>query len=273
MAAHLDYDKALRIMYITSAPVDGALALDVRRDIYSAVKLDWKNDAVLNGFKFPFRTSGGDTVIPGTQYIGNYVFLQYGWRMRPYEADHALYLVNGYLLVDGGGDPWLKTLGGYTCNVRDTVPADAIVLETGVSGLTSEESTALINIEADQSTIQADIATIQTDVASILVDLAAVLASQVSIEAEIIRALGLMQENYQMDQCTYVDYQGQKLLTSARVRLYSTDNKAQWVQGNLTAEYAVLASWTGQELVTYQVNRVALTTTTSTTTTGTTTTP
>lgn len=271
MAAHLDYDTALRIMYVTSAPVDGALALDVRQNIYSAVKLDWKNNATLNKFKFPFRTSGGDTVIPGEQYIGNYVFLQYGWRMRPYEADHALYLVNGYLLVDGGGDPWLKTLGGYTVNVRDTVPADAIVLETGVSGLTSEESSALISIEADQSTIQGDIATIKTDVASIQVDIAAVVATQTSIEAELIRALGLMQENYQMDQCQYVDYQGQKLLTSARVRLYDTRDKALWVQGHLAAEYQVYANWSGQELVTYQVHRVTLTTTTTTSTSSSTT--
>lgn len=268
MAAHLDYDTALRIMYVTSAPSAGALALDVRRDIYSAVKLDWLNNATLNKFKFPFRTSGGDTVIPGTQYIGNYVFLQYGWSMRPYEADHALYLVNGYLLVDGGGEPWLPCIGDYTVNVRDTVPADAIVLETGVSGLTAGESAALLSIEADQSTIQTDISTIKTDVTSIQVDVAAVVATQTSIEAELIRALGLMQENYQMDQCQYVDYQGQKLLTFARVRLYDTRDKALWNQGHLAAEYAVNASWTGQELVTYQVHRVTMTTTTTTSTTS-----
>jgi hypothetical protein len=267
MAAHLDYDVNNRVMYVTSAPMAGALALDVRRDIYSAVKKDWLNNGALNKFKFPFRTSGGDTVIPGQQYIGNYVFLQYGWQMRPYEADHALYLVNGYLLVDGGGEPWLPTVGEYTVNIRDTVPADAIVLETGVSGLTESESAALISIEADQTVIQADIATIKGNVASIQVDIAAVVATQASIEAELIRALGLMQENYQMDQCTYVDYQGQKLLTSARIRLYDTRNKAQWNQGHLSAEYQVYANWSGQELVTYQVSRVTLTTTSTTSTT------
>jgi hypothetical protein len=271
MAAHLGYDTDKRIMYVTSAPSAGALALDVRRDIYSAVKLDWLQNATLNKFKFPFRTSGGDTVIPGQQYIGNYVFLRYGWQMRPYEQDHALYLVNGYLLVDGGGEPWLPTVGDYTVNVRDTVPADAIVLETGVSGLTTQESNALINIEADQSTIQTDIATIKTDVSGIQVDVAAVVATQVSIEAELIRALGLMQENYQMDQCQYVDYQGQKLLTFARIRLYNTRDRALWNQGNLSAEYAVNATWSGQELVTYQVHRVGMTTTSTTSTSSTTT--
>jgi len=32
------------------------------------------------------------------------------------------------LLIAGGGDPWNTTLGGYTVNVRDSIPADAYAI-------------------------------------------------------------------------------------------------------------------------------------------------
>ena len=271
MATHLNYDTDKRVMYVTTAPSGGVLSLDIRQDIYSDVKDDWKNNAALNKFKFPFRTSGGDTIIPNEKYIGNYVFLQNGWSMRPYEADHALYLNNGYLLVEGGGEPWLPCLGDYTVNIKDSIPADAIAIETGTSGLTQDESNALLSIESDQAQIASDIGTINTNISAIQVDLSNMDTIQGNLEAMLMRALGLMQENYEMTQCQYVEYQGQRLLTYARVRLYNTEDTAQWDDQHLVAQYDVNSQWTGQDLVQYRVNRVMATTTTTTTTSTTTT--
>jgi hypothetical protein len=159
MATHLDYDTDKRIIYVTTAPTGGTLTLDVRGDIYNDVKDDWRTVAALKQHYFPFfQPVGGDTIIPGSKYLGNYLFLKYGWRMRPYEESHTLYLTNGFLLVDGGGDPWLETLGGYTVNIRDAVPSDAFTLETGVSGLTSAESSQLLALGTPAQNAAANLA-------------------------------------------------------------------------------------------------------------------
>jgi hypothetical protein len=133
MATHLDYDTDERIIYVTTAPTGGTLTLDVKQNIYSDMKKDWKEIAALNKFKFPLSFPvGGNVIVPGEKYISPYYFLQYDWTMRPYEGDHTLYLENAYLLLDGGGDPWNNTLGGYTVNVRDSIPADAFtIVEAG----------------------------------------------------------------------------------------------------------------------------------------------
>jgi len=133
MATHIDYDTDERIIYVTTAPTDGVLTLDVRKYVYSDMKKDWKETAALNKFKFPlFGPVGGNVIVPGEKYISPYYFLKYDWTMRPYEANHTLYLENAYLLLDGGGEPWNNTLGGYTVNVRDSIPADAYaIVEAG----------------------------------------------------------------------------------------------------------------------------------------------
>jgi len=131
MAAHLDYDTDLRVVYVTTAPTDGVLTLDVQVDIYSDMKEDWKTNAALNKLKFPLLEPVGGNITKPPDKISPFYFFKYGWTIRPYEADHTLYLQNAYLLVDGGGDPWRTTLGAYTVNVRDTVPADAFAIAAG----------------------------------------------------------------------------------------------------------------------------------------------
>jgi hypothetical protein len=133
MAAKLDYDTDNRVIYVTEAPVLGEQTLNVKEDIYSDMKEDWKNNSTLNRFKFPLSEPVGGNTITGSKAISPYYFLKYGWRMRPYEGDHVLYLENGYLLVDGGGNPWNDTLGSYRVLVRDSVPADAYAVGSGAA--------------------------------------------------------------------------------------------------------------------------------------------
>lgn len=143
MSIYLGYEIDAKIIYVTLAPVDGKVTLNAQVDIYSDMKEDWLTNPTLNKLKFPLLPVGGNITDPPDK-ISPFYFLKDGWRMRPYEADHTIYITEGYLLVDGGGDPWLKTIGGYTVNVRDKVPADAFSVITG-SGVTPQDIIDIIN--------------------------------------------------------------------------------------------------------------------------------
>jgi hypothetical protein len=105
----------------------GTTSLDVR-DVYSRWK-DWA--ATGDNARFPqaFRVVGGDPT-EGANFIAPYFFLTEGWRLRPQEADHTLAL-SGALLVDGGGDPIIPTVGTYRVLVRVSVPVRAEGVATG----------------------------------------------------------------------------------------------------------------------------------------------
>ena len=82
----------------------------------------------------------------------------------------------------------------------------------------------------------------------------------------IARALGLVQENYFLDQTAYTTSgTGQKLMTSAIIRTY-TDAASVGTGSNILGKYQVTATYAGDELSTYKVERMTTTTTTSTTT-------
>jgi hypothetical protein len=135
-------------------------------------------------------------------------------------------------------------------NQVQVIPGNAaglIVNEVGTSGLTPAESAALLSIAADQTLIQGDLNT------------------------KLLRALGLMHENAAIDQQVYTDYQGQSLLTSARLRVYS-DAASVGTDNNVSHTYLIAASWNGQEQTGYTMKKVDATTTTTTSTTSTTTT-
>jgi hypothetical protein len=75
------------------------------------------------------------------------------------------------------------------------------------------------------------------------------------IEIYMIRALGLAQENYYLDQTNYTTYQGIKLLTSGRLRTYSVSGSV-GTDSDVIATYNIVSSWTGDELNTYKVTKV-----------------
>lgn len=119
----------------------GTTQLDVSKDLYSAWK-DWAS--IGDNIKYPraFRVVGGDPTVGGNS-ISGYFFLMNGWRVRPQEANHSL-TVDGILLVDGGGEPFVNTLGTYNVRINMVTPMQAETVETGISGLTTEESDKLM---------------------------------------------------------------------------------------------------------------------------------
>lgn len=118
----------------------GVRTFDVRVDLYSDAKEHWIADDTANKFTFPFidpatgRTTaqGGPDIDPiaGTS-IPTYVYLENGWRVRPDEADHTLGVTGGILLVQGGGDPFVDTLGAFTVRINYQQPVQAIVVASG----------------------------------------------------------------------------------------------------------------------------------------------
>lgn len=94
-----------------------------------------------------FKTVGGDTIdaTAGTA-IPTYAFLLNGWRVRPQETNHTLYVTGGVLLVDGGGDPFINTLGAYMVRINYSQPVQAITVNTG--GTVTGSSLTLAEIEA-----------------------------------------------------------------------------------------------------------------------------
>ena len=65
------------------------------------------------------------------------------------------------------------------------------------------------------------------------------------------RLLGLMQENYRLDNQTYQDYNGAKLLTSARIRTFTDATLL-----TVLATYQVTATWSNGQCTSYQVVKI-----------------
>jgi hypothetical protein len=86
------------------------------------------------------RLLGGDAIdIAAGTSVPFYVYLQNGWRIRPQEANHTLNVTSGILLVEGGGDPFVNTAGGFTVRVNYSQPVQAIsIASTGGTGMTPE---------------------------------------------------------------------------------------------------------------------------------------
>jgi hypothetical protein len=119
----------------------GETELDVRKDIYSPWK-KWLQDFHNTGFLPALRTIGGEEIGTGTN-ISPYFFLLNGWRIRPFEGDHQL-VIQGNLFVDGGGNPFLPTIGSHNVYITSQTSANAVTVETNKGMLTAEQHKSLM---------------------------------------------------------------------------------------------------------------------------------
>lgn len=152
----------------------GTVAITVPA-LYSAW-VDWV--ALSDNAKYlpAFRTVGGDDVdlAAGTK-VPAYCYLINGWRVRPQEATHTLNVTGGILLVDGGGDPFLNTLGNFIVRVNYSQPVQAITVATGGGG-----SGAWSDISEDGETYGQSIRLMR----SILLGLTDIVGSQVTFKSK-----------------------------------------------------------------------------------------
>jgi hypothetical protein len=130
----INFDGSYRLMVLTG----GTVVLDIR-DLYSR----WKDWVSAGNAQYPvaFLPIGGEPIdlSAGTE-IPFYSFLINGWRVRPQESSHTLKVTNGILLVDGGGDPFVDTIGAYMVRINYQQPVQAITVATGGGGgVTAQE--------------------------------------------------------------------------------------------------------------------------------------
>lgn len=132
--------------------LSGSGTYDTQSDIYSAWK-EWV--AIGDNAKYPpaFDTTGGDAT-GGGQSIAPYFFLRndLGWKVRAPEQDGEV-TVQGNLFPR---DPNLATFEqatGFDAFIRLEVSTRAVVVETGTSGLTSNESSQLSLINGIQTLV------------------------------------------------------------------------------------------------------------------------
>lgn len=103
--------------------------------------VDWLLTSDNSKYPIAFSQVGGNTIdaSSGTS-IPLYYFLLNGWRIRPKESNHTLPVTNGIILVDGGGDPFVNTIGNYVVRINYQQPVQAITVATGgSSGATPEQ--------------------------------------------------------------------------------------------------------------------------------------
>ena len=75
------------------------------------------------------------------------------------------------------------------------------------------------------------------------------------IADDLTRVLGLTQENYYLDETAYTSYQGAKLLTGGRIRIYSNASSVGTIN-DVMATYKIESDWNNDELQTYKVTKV-----------------
>lgn len=105
--------------------------------------IDWLLTSDNSKYPLAFSQLGGNAINEeaGT-YVPLYFFLLNGWKVKPREANHTLSVTGGVLLVDGGGDPFVNTLGQYVVRVNYQQPVQAITVATGGGSSVSAEQIA-----------------------------------------------------------------------------------------------------------------------------------
>lgn len=118
-------------------------SIDVEADLYS----EWKKWTLLADnlrYEEAFTTEGGSPTIPG-EVSGKNFFLRndLGWRIRPAEEDAEVNFIGNLFRTDAALPLIIPTLGAFTVLITGVQSSLSFVKETGVSGLTAGESTAL----------------------------------------------------------------------------------------------------------------------------------
>jgi hypothetical protein len=136
-------------LYITLPSIG---TFDTQTEIYSA----WKEWVALgDNAKYPpaFDTTGGDSV-GGGQQIAPYFFCRndLGWRVKMPTANGEI-VISGNLFPRDSSIDLFESTSGFDAFVRLEVSTRAVVVETGVSGLTSSESAQLSLVSTVQTLV------------------------------------------------------------------------------------------------------------------------
>ncbi len=116
-------------------------------DLWSRT-VDWWLTSDNSKFIFPFSQVGGDVIdVSSGVSIPFYMFLKSGWKIKPAEAHYTLSVRDAVLLVDGGGDPFINTVGNFTVRINYQQPVQVITVSTGGSGSSPEDIATAVRTE------------------------------------------------------------------------------------------------------------------------------
>ena len=154
MGTKITFDPIKRKFVCDGPPVGGVIEIDLQVDLYSDGKEDWISDGTLDVMRFPVDALGGNPF--GSTTFGDAYLITDGWTFKPYEGDHVLRLV-GDVGTDDGRQLVDTSIGAFTITIEYAQSAIVKVVETGTSGLTPQESTALIDIDTNVDTLLTDV--------------------------------------------------------------------------------------------------------------------
>lgn len=130
--AKVSFNGTDKLIVVTEVPnVSGEITLDAQIDIYSDWK-EWVLTAENTKYLEAIRTTAGDP-ISEESIISPYFFLLNGWRIRPYEETHRM-ILEGNLFLDGGGNPFIPTLGPYNVIAELRTTVNAVTTVVSASG-------------------------------------------------------------------------------------------------------------------------------------------
>ena len=120
MAAKVSFEPATKTIQVTEVPsgTPPTVTLNVKVDLYSDAKEDWRADSTLQKMRFPILPLGGNPVPIGV--LGDSYILTDGWHIAPYEADHE-FIIEGNLFPEVGYELVADTVGAYRVTVTRQV--------------------------------------------------------------------------------------------------------------------------------------------------------
>jgi hypothetical protein len=146
VGAKLYADTTEKTLVVTLAPDgNGRVYVNTQVDVWSDLIEDWETTLALRRFTFPVIAIGGQTISTGK--LGTSYVLREPWQFAPYEADHE-FVIDGNLATELESTILVRaSVGGYTVAAKEKVSTLVEVVETGTSGLTTEEAAALAQID------------------------------------------------------------------------------------------------------------------------------
>lgn len=149
MGVKATFNTITRVITLIEAPVlengDFVVDVDVKVDLYSDGKKDWRGSETLRKLIFPIRAVGGDARPGGKK--GASFFLRPDWKIQPYLASHRLRIA-GDFYSDDGTTPFLS------------VPGETLFLEQNLSALVEVEDIEVAAVEDVASAVwSADLST------------------------------------------------------------------------------------------------------------------
>lgn len=144
----------------------GVTSISVK-DVWSRW-VDWHATSDNSKFLPVFDQIGGQAISASAgSFIPVYMYLVNGWKIRPQEANHTLFVTEGVLLSADGSDPFVDTLGPYTVRINYQQPVQGISMTTSATG--NDIATLLNQLQLVKNTVnQMNIPTAQENADALL---------------------------------------------------------------------------------------------------------